>query len=114
MSVLAWLKGKLSSAEPGKQLLPITQSELRIWMKDRGVVLVDIREPEEHRRFALPGSLSMPLSRYPEKLPSKKSAEKIVFYCQSGMRTRMNAARLAASTDLPSFMLVAGLRGWSD
>jgi rhodanese-related sulfurtransferase len=93
-------------------LAPIQAATLRLWLEEGDVLLVDIREPAEHARTHLPRSLSAPLSRFPERLDVPASARRVVFYCQSGRRTRFAAARLARSTELPAFMLEGGLADW--
>lgn len=103
--------GAAASAPP---LTPVEATTLRVWLEEGDVLLVDIREPGEHARSHLPRSRSVPLSRYPEHLEPPPGARRVVFYCQSGRRTRLAAARLAGSTDLPAFVLKGGIAGWRD
>jgi rhodanese-related sulfurtransferase len=74
-----------------------TPGELRDLLreKDGAFVVVDVREANEWAGGRIPGATHIPLSRFVDagsKLPKDK---KIVFYCQSGMRSRnaLNQAR---------------------
>jgi rhodanese-related sulfurtransferase len=66
---------------------------------DKGALLVDIREPDEHVREHVPGARNTPLSRL-GSLPA--NAKAVVFHCRSGARTSGNADRLAACWSTPS------------
>ena len=95
-------------------LTPVEAATLRAWLAEGDVLLVDIREAEEHARTRLPRSLSVPLSSFPESLAAPAHARRVVFYCQTGRRTRFAAGRLARSTALPAFMLEGGLVNWRE
>ncbi|MDE2334642.1 MAG: rhodanese-like domain-containing protein [Rhodospirillales bacterium] len=99
-----------AAGPPG--LARVDAATLRAWLEEGDVLLVDIREAGEYARGSLPRSLSVPLSRFPERLAVPASARRVVFYCQSGQRTRFAAGRLVRSTSLPAFMLEGGLGRW--
>ncbi len=112
--MIAWFNRLFArgTAPSAPALAPIEAATLRAWLEEGDVLLVDIREPAEHARARLPRSLLVPLSRYPERLDTPRHARRVVFYCQSGRRTRMAAGRLARSTSRPAFMLEGGLGRW--
>jgi len=76
-----------------------------------GAVLVDIREPQEFMAETIPGATSKPLSELGHG-PLGVAAERIIFYCKSGGRTRMAAAALAQSTDAETYIMDDGIEGW--
>ena len=63
---------------------------------DRGAVLVDIREADEHAREKIPGAQSLPISKLDEADFAVHASTPVLFHCRSGARTVGNAARLAA------------------
>ena len=99
-------------AHPDEPLREVSADQVRVWMASGDTLLVDIRETEEHRREALPGALSSPLSRFPERLATPPGIKRVIFHCQSGRRTRHAGARLAAATELPAYSLIGGLQSW--
>lgn len=76
---------------------------------DRGALLVDIREADEHAREHVAGARNVPLSRL-GSLPSGTKA--MVFHCRSGARTSANAPRLAAAADCQAYILEGGIEAW--
>ena len=78
---------------------------------DRGAMLIDIRDLEEHARERIPAARNHPLSRLCEGSVGE-GASAIVFHCKSGNRTRMNAALLAKATAADAFILDGGIEAW--
>lgn len=77
---------------------------------DRGAVLVDVREADEHARERVPGARHNPLSRLsPVDAPPGAA---VIFHCRSGARTAANAGRLAAAADCDAYILEGGLDAW--
>lgn len=83
-----------------------------------GAVWVDIREVDEFQREYIPEAIHAPLSQCqsgqcPESIPTGQT---LIFYCQSGARTRIASrllANLAAQRGCPAcFVLEHGLQGW--
>lgn len=78
---------------------------------DRGAVLVDIRELDEHSRTRISVARHAPLSRL-ERLEIGTEASAVIFHCRSGNRTAGNAERLAQCTDHDAFILDGGIDAW--
>jgi rhodanese-related sulfurtransferase len=90
------------SPEKAKQLL------------DKGVILVDIRETDEHAREKIAGACHVPLSSFEQaELPIHKGTA-VIFHCKSGARTHTNASRLVRKVDetCNAYMLEGGLEAW--
>ena len=93
----------------------ITPAEARRRLDEGGAVLVDIREPMEHAREAIPGARLCPLSKLDRERLSTlagENARAIIFHCQGGRRTSDNADRLHACSVPETYMLEGGLAGW--
>jgi len=93
----------------------ITPIEAKRRLDDGSAVLIDIREPMEHAREAIPGARLQPLSAFNAGNllaiagPDRKA---IIFHCQGGKRTSDNAARLASCGAAEMYLLEGGLSGW--
>ena len=90
----------------------ITVSELRAIMEKGEVLLVDVREPAEHRSENIPGANLIPLSSIShDKLKSKSIP--IVIHCQSGRRSLEACKKLEAQDpNLDLYTLEGGITAW--
>jgi len=91
----------------------ITPSEARRLL-ERGAVLIDIREADEHAREKIPGARHLPLSRLDAADAVVPPGKPVIFHCKSGARTLANAPRLAAKLGEGCEALVVdgGLDAW--
>jgi rhodanese-related sulfurtransferase len=91
----------------------ITASELKKRLDKDEVLLIDVREPAEHRSECINGACLIPLGEISiDKLPSTKRP--IVIHCRSGKRSADACAKLLAinpSLDVAS--LEGGMIAWS-
>lgn len=79
----------------------VTREELKKGLAEGTITLVDVREPHEFAAGRIPGSLSLPLSRFlPTQLP-KEPGKRVVFTCRSGRRTlqAIEMSRLGGRAD---------------
>lgn len=93
----------------------IAPAEARRRIAEGSAILVDIREPMEHAREAIPGAALRPLSGLCEQSLAGlggQDAPAIIFHCQSGKRTADNAARLGVCRAPQAYILQGGLTGW--
>ena len=93
----------------------ITPGEAWRRLADGSAILVDIREPAEHAREAIPGAKLHSLSTLDAPVLSamgNPNAPAVIFHCQSGMRTADNAGRLGACGIPEAYILQGGLSGW--
>jgi len=93
---------KISPAEAGRRTA------------EGSAILVDIREPIEHAREAIPGAKSVPLSRFdPSNLSTHLGGvPTVIFHCQTGKRTVDNESRLASCSLPEVYVLEGGLNAW--
>jgi rhodanese-related sulfurtransferase len=92
----------------------ITPDEARRRLADGSAILVDIREPMEHAREAIPGARLHPLSTLDVQALSAmggRNAAALIFHCQSGMRTADNADRLPVCGVPEAYILQGGALG---
>jgi rhodanese-related sulfurtransferase len=91
----------------------ITASELKKRLDQDEVLLIDVREPAEHRSECVDAAFLIPLGEITvEKLPSTKRP--IVVHCRSGKRSAEACAKLLASNpSLDIASLEGGIVAWS-
>jgi adenylyltransferase/sulfurtransferase len=78
------------------------------------ILLVDVRQPDEHAFSALPQSLLIPMSELTQRW-SEIDAEpgtEIVVYCHHGIRSR-HAASYLAQCGVEAVSLKGGIDAWS-
>jgi rhodanese-related sulfurtransferase len=78
---------------------------------DKGALLVDIRDSDEHARERIASALNMPLGKICNNAIGT-GHKAIVFHCRSGNRTRMNASLLAKAARVDAFILDGGIDAW--
>lgn len=84
------------------------------WMRNDGVVIVDVREPHEYQAVHIPGATLLPLSEFdPARLPAVPAGKKLLLHCRSANRCGMAAAQLVdAGYQGEINRLVGGLNAW--
>ena len=77
--------------------------------------LLDVRQPEEHRLVALPGSTLIPLNQLVARAGEIHCPEGVplVVYCHHGVRSRMAAQALAQMGHAEVYSLAGGIDAWS-
>lgn len=95
-----------------KMVSPATVAE---WLQADQVVLIDVRETNEHASERIAGAINMPLSTLdPAKIPAIPEGKKLVFHCRSGQRCGMAAGKLvAAGYGGEINRLEGGIMNWS-
>lgn len=86
----------------------VTPAEARRLIED-GAKLVDIRDRDEYAREHIPGAANIPVAEI-DRLDAGDCP--VVFHCRSGARTQANAARLAAVTGAPCYVIEGGIDAW--
>src|SRR5215210_7251665 len=107
-----------------RELLAATKAEIRetdpaeaeTAVRDRGAVILDVREPDEHSQGAIPGAIHIPRgnleSNIENRVPNHDTP--IVVQCATGVRSAFAAKTLAelGYTDVVS--LKGGFNRWKD
>lgn len=81
--------------------------------REGSVVLLDVREPEELERAAIPGAYHIPMQQVPARLDELPKDKPIVVFCHAGGRSRRVAQFLAANGFEQVFNLDGGIDAWS-
>ncbi len=91
----------------------ITASELKKILDKGEVLLIDVREPAEHRSECIDGACLIPLGEISiERLPSTQRP--IIIHCRSGKRSAEACAKiLKADASLDVASLEGGIIAWS-
>lgn len=97
-----------------RALQTISAAEANRRIADGTAILCDIREPLEYARENIAGARSVPLSALDRQKLSVHTGEKraIIFHCQSGNRTKINADKLCALELDETYILDGGLNAW--
>ncbi len=77
----------------GGTLTTLSPEEVRDYLADRQVVLIDVRTPSEFAIERIEGAMLAPMSSFePQSLPSQDS-KGIVLHCGSGVRSKKMAKK---------------------
>jgi len=92
----------------------ITATELKNRLDKDEVLLIDVREPAEHRAECIEAACLIPLGEIGiERLPSK--ARPIVIHCRSGKRSADACTKLLATDpSLDVYSLEGGIISWQN
>jgi rhodanese-related sulfurtransferase len=79
------------------------------------LLLIDVRQPEEHAIGALPNSTLIPLGELPVRLNEihPPLGALVVVYCHHGIRSLSGAAYLEQAGVTPVASLAGGIDAWS-
>ncbi|MBC7951124.1 MAG: rhodanese-like domain-containing protein [Rhodospirillaceae bacterium] len=100
---------------PRGQIQIVSAADIKRWVEAGDVVLIDVREVNEHAAESIPGALNLPLSSFhPSQLPAVSEGKKLVFHCRSGVRcgTAAEQAMLQGYQGGDIFRLDGGIFGW--
>jgi rhodanese-related sulfurtransferase len=99
------------------RVLELTPTEFRRRWPDEnsaGVVLLDVREPQELMLAKVPQALHIPMREVPERLRELDPATPLVVMCHSGGRSRRVAEFLATSGFEDIYNLAGGIDAWAE
>ena len=102
-----------ASAGSGNAITSITPLEAKEKLLQKGVVMIDVREPDEYRVGHVKGSKLMPLGTVAKRWQELSNAEQIVVMCHSGSRSMMACRQLASFGLANVFNLSGGMIAWS-
>ncbi len=90
-----------------------TVAELDELLTQEAVTLVDIRNPGERERSAIPGSLHIPLAQLRVRIDEVPIGKPIVVYCAGGWRSSVAASLLRANGFGQVTDLLGGYNEWA-
>ena len=86
--------------------------ELRRWLETGTARLVDVREPDEHRRGRIARAELMPLAALDPGRLDTLPGVRLVVHCDGGARSREAVQRLQAAGVAEVWHLAGGLQAW--
>jgi rhodanese-related sulfurtransferase len=92
----------------------VKAEDLKKWMDKGDVVLIDVREPAEHRAENIEGAKLVPLSTISKSnLPDAKG-KKLVIHCRSGGRSNNACLKLLEEDpNIEVYNLEGGISAWA-
>ena len=75
--------------ETGGAVTDLGLEDVKAGLADGTIRLVDVREPHEFEAGHIPGSVSMPLSRFDPAAVAGMGRGRVVFSCAAGVRSRV-------------------------
>jgi sulfate permease, SulP family len=94
-------------SDPHGHRFQVTPDEFQRLMAEPGVLLLDVREPSEHRRAHIPGAQLLPLRELLKSAADLPRDRLLLLACRSGRR----AARALFVLEDLGYERIAGLRG---
>jgi rhodanese-related sulfurtransferase len=64
------------------ELEPVTLTELRTLMRDKGVTVIDVRPRDEYEAGHVPGALSIPVQELKRRLGELPKRKEVIAYCR--------------------------------
>lgn len=92
-------------------LLPVSPQAVQ-GLLEKGALLIDIRSSDEHARERIAAARHLPVEQLAQESLLADSGQIVIFHCRSGVRTRMNAEKLKASTRGEAYVLEGGIDAW--
>lgn len=107
-----WLSG--CGTKTSAKLMNVTPEDAKQWLKDReGIVLLDVRTPQEYALQHIPGSVLLPLdeleAKAAEVLPDHDAT--ILVYCRSGNRST-TAGKILIAKGYTQVYNLGGIINW--
>lgn len=100
-------------SEQRRMVTDVDIGTVRTGVADGSILLVDVRESHEFQAGAIPGSMSMPLSRFDPALLPRYGGRRTVFSCAAGVRS-VRAIELAQAGGLAlSEHFGGGFKEWA-
>lgn len=92
----------------------ITANELKTKLENDEVLLIDVRDPSEHRFEYIEGALLIPLSELSlNKIPTQYKS--VVLHCRAGSRSHEGCEKLLQQdSTLCVYSLEGGITAWKD
>jgi len=107
---------KSSSEEKVEKKFPhvVGTAELKAILKERKVVLLDVREEAEYAFQHIEGSISIPLGDLDTRMNELNKKDEILVICRTGNRSDFAAHKLAESGFLNVKNVVPGMSAWKE
>ncbi|BCB95591.1 sulfurtransferase [Dissulfurispira thermophila] len=85
----------------------------RLFEKNRDILLLDVRQPEEYKNGHIPGAVLLPLPELPDRLGELNVRNGIITYCRLGRRSLAAAQLIADERDAEVYTIDGGIMAWN-
>jgi rhodanese-related sulfurtransferase len=82
-------------------------------LRDEGVFVLDVRQPEEWEEIHIPGATLIPLDQLQTRLSEVPQDQPVLVYCRSGNRSQEGRDILLAAGIEQVTSMAGGIREWS-
>ena len=82
-------------------------------MRDEGVFVLDVRQPEEWEEIHIPGATLIPLDQLQTRLSEVPQDQPVLVYCRSGNRSQEGRDILLAAGIEQVTSMTGGIREWA-
>lgn len=91
----------------------VTAQDVKQWLDQGEAIIVDVREPAEHKSQFIPSAINVPLGKIaPEDVT--KHPQKVVIHCQKGQRGQSACEKLLSiNGQLEVYHLDGGIEAWA-
>jgi rhodanese-related sulfurtransferase len=94
-------------------VIAIPSSVLEQWMQEGKVVLIDVREQDEHEAERIAGAHHVALSTFdPSSIKAAFKGKRIVFHCQAGGRSAIAVQKFHSADQAIAMHLEGGIEAW--
>jgi sulfur-carrier protein adenylyltransferase/sulfurtransferase len=110
---MKWLIRLLGGKDVSETEIDVQEVKAKL---DRGddFVLVDVREPAEHRGYNIPAAKLIPLGDIGKRLGELDKSGEIVVHCKAGMRSARACGILRAAGFTNVRNMKGGIMAWHD
>ena len=97
------------------QIHDITPEAAHAILENEKAILIDVREPAEHRAEKIPHSQNIPLSKIHPSLFKEQieSNTKLIFHCKSGRRSMEACKKISKNSQADTYNIIGGIENWS-
>lgn len=92
----------------------ISTAEAKKLLDSNEVLLIDVREPAEHRSEKIPGAENIPLSRIQSNHIKPYKDKKVIFHCKAGKRSEEACQKIIQGLDFDIYSIEGGIDAWSE
>lgn len=92
--------------------IDVTAKDVKAGLDAGTMVLIDVREPDEHRSERIKGAIPMPLSNFDPKALPDAGDKTIVLHCAGGVRSAKAVALCRQHGVKVEHHLAGGLSAW--
>jgi rhodanese-related sulfurtransferase len=104
----------MTTTSLNNNLKVVEAATVKQWLEEESVILIDVREPSEHRGEHIPGAILVSLSNFDAQKIPQEPDKKVVLYCRSGNRSTQAAQKLLPLGYGEVIHLRDGLTGWKN